>query len=88
MSRPDGGYIFHGGCHDCVQPLHRCPDCRYMEPNWDLPNLNPPPPKTAEQVKVDRLSEIEHNKRMKERELEHERMQKLAYKQREERKSV
>ncbi len=39
--RPNGGYIFHGGCHGCTNPIQNCPDCRYMLPNWNLPDLNP-----------------------------------------------
>lgn len=39
--RPNGGYIFHGGCHGCTNPLSVCPGCMYMEPDWDLPDLNP-----------------------------------------------
>lgn len=39
--RTDGGYVFHGGCNGCTQPLHICPKCQYMEPNWELPCMNP-----------------------------------------------
>lgn len=40
-TRPDGGYVFHGGCNGCTQPLHVCPTCQYMEPDWSLPDRNP-----------------------------------------------
>jgi len=39
--RPDGGYVFHGGCDGCTNLIRRCPGCMYMEPNWNLPDLNP-----------------------------------------------
>lgn len=40
MKRNDGGYSFHGGCIACTQRLNVCAGCCYMEPNWDLPNMN------------------------------------------------
>lgn len=39
-TRPDGGYVFHGGCGGCTQPLEICPACCYMGPNWSLPDQN------------------------------------------------
>ena len=39
--RPDGGYVFHGGCDGCTQPLSVCPTCCYMKPDWNLPDRNP-----------------------------------------------
>jgi hypothetical protein len=39
--RYNGGYIFHGGCNGCTNHISICPGCMYMEPNWDLPDLNP-----------------------------------------------
>ena len=33
-------YLFHGGCHGCENKLSICPECRYMLPNWSLPDLN------------------------------------------------
>lgn len=41
MNPSRNGYIFHGGCQGCNQPLRICPTCCYMEPNWDLPSRNP-----------------------------------------------
>ena len=40
-TRPNRGYIFHGGCDGCTNKLEVCPTCRYMEPNWNLPDMNP-----------------------------------------------
>jgi hypothetical protein len=39
--RPDGGHIYHGGCHGCTTDAIQCPRCQYMEADWSLPNLNP-----------------------------------------------
>ena len=33
-------YSFHAGCDECLNTIEICPGCRYMEPNWDLPDLN------------------------------------------------
>lgn len=35
------GYRFHGGCVDCDNDISVCPSCRYMEPDWSLPTMNP-----------------------------------------------
>ena len=39
--RPNGGYVFHGGCSGCDNDISICPTCKYMEPNWSLPDRNP-----------------------------------------------
>lgn len=39
--RPNGGYVFHGGCDGCPNDLSICPTCCYMEANWRLPSKNP-----------------------------------------------
>jgi len=31
---------FHGGCHECRQPLSICKGCQYYKADWTLPNLN------------------------------------------------
>ena len=51
-ARSDGGYIFHGGCNGCTQPLKVCPTCCYMEPDWSLPNKNPAAIKAANEREV------------------------------------
>lgn len=40
-TRPNGEYVFHGGCDGCTEPLQVCPGCKYMRPDWNLPDLNP-----------------------------------------------
>lgn len=40
VERPDGGYIFHGGCGGCETHQSKCHECQYESADWSLPNLN------------------------------------------------
>ena len=49
--RPNGGILFHGGCSKCINEIHTCPSCRYMNGNWDLPNKS----RTKEDISLEVL---------------------------------
>lgn len=58
------GFIFHGGCIGCENPLSVCPDCRYMLPDWNLPDKNTVSPEREKarkrMISLARLSKMEN----------------------------
>jgi hypothetical protein len=38
--RPDGGNVYHGGCHQCVTPQEHCDKCMYFKRPWSRPDYS------------------------------------------------
>ena len=51
-----GQVNFHGGCIGCtnqeIYGYEFCMDCRYFDPDWDLPDLSNAALSTADQLKI------------------------------------